>query len=70
MAATVRQKRAQRRYAPKGAIDRAVEAMRANGIRVRSVTISPDGSIKLSSIDDRETKSDSVFDALERAGRL
>jgi hypothetical protein len=59
-----------RRYAPKGAIDRAVEAMRANGIHVASVTVNPDGSIKLSAVDNPAKRPDTLFDALDKQGRL
>lgn len=62
--------RAQRRYPPKGAIDRAVEAVRANGIHVASVTINPDGSIKLSAVNDPDTMPATLFDTLNNQGRL
>lgn len=62
--------RVQRRYPPKGAIDRAVEAVRANGIHVASVTINPDGSIKLSAVNDPDTMPATLFDTLNNQGRL
>jgi len=58
------------RYAPKRAIDRAVEAVRANGIFVESVTFGPDGSFKLNAVDNTAQRSQSLFDALDQEGRL
>lgn len=63
-------RRARRSYASPRTIDRAVEAVRANGIRVTSVTLLPDGTITLSSSEDNGARSESLFDALDRAGRL
>ncbi|MDT0506925.1 hypothetical protein [Novosphingobium sp. MMS21-SN21R] len=58
------------RYAPKSAISRAVEAVRANGIDVVSVTMGGDGSIKLSATDDKMQLRETLFDTLDREGRL
>lgn len=65
-----RNKRVRFRYAPKSAIDRAVEAVRANGINVVSVTVGGDGSIKLSATDDAVIQRETLFDTLDKAGRL
>lgn len=62
--------RVRRSYASRRAIDRVVEAVRGNGIRVTSVTFLPDGTITLSSAEDGSARTESVFDALDRAGRL
>ena len=70
MGESVTRVRQRRRYPPKAVIDRAVEAVRANGIRVASVTLNPDGSIKLSASDDRHDQTTTLFDALEKEGRL
>lgn len=58
------------RYAPKRVIDRAVEAVRANGIHVASVTFSPDGTIKLSAIDEPIKPPSNLFDTLDKEGRV
>jgi hypothetical protein len=59
-----------RAYPRRADISRAVEAVRSNGIRVASVTVGPDGSIKLSSVDDAADRKDTLFDELEKEGRL
>lgn len=61
---------ARRSYPRKADISRAVEAARANGIRVSSVTVNPDGSIKLSAVDDAPAQSETLFDAWDKEGRL
>ena len=61
--------RQRRRYPPKAVIDRAVEAVRANGIRVASVTLNPDGSIKLSATDAPHEHT-TLVEVLEKEGRL
>lgn len=63
-------RRARRSYASPRTIDRVVGAVRANGIRVTSVTFLPDGTITLSSSEESGAHSESMFDALDRAGRL
>lgn len=63
-----RSKRA--RYATKAIIDRTVEAARANGIKVTSLTFSPDGTLKLSAIEEQNPRPASLFDSLDKEGRL
>lgn len=58
------------RYATKAIIDRTVEAARANGIRVTSLTFGPDGTLKLSAIEEQVQRPASLFDALDKEGRL
>lgn len=63
-----RQKR--QRYATRAVIDRTVEAARANGIKVTSLTFSPDGTLKLSAIDEQNPSPASLFETLDNEGRL
>ena len=70
MSSALPRRRVVRRYPPKGAIDRAVEAVRANGIQLASITVSPDGSIKLSAIDDSAKLPGTLFDEFDKQGRL
>lgn len=59
------------RYATKAVIDRTVEAARANGIKVTSLTFSPDGTLKLGAIEDQAPPPPaSPFDTLDKEGRL
>ena len=58
------------RYATRAVIDRTVEAVRANGITVASVTFSPDGTLKLSAIDEVSKPTSNLFDVLDQEGRL
>ncbi len=58
------------RYATRAVIDRTVEAVRANGINVASVTFSPDGTLKLSAIDEASKSPANLFDVLDQEGRL
>lgn len=63
-----RQKRL--RYATRAVIDRTVEAARANGIKVTSLTFSPDGTLKLSATEEQGQRPASLFDTLDNEGRL
>lgn len=70
MISSPRSPAARRSYPRKADISRAVEAARANGIRVSSVTVNPDGSIKLSAVEDSAGRNETLFDALDKEGRL
>jgi hypothetical protein len=63
-----------RRYATKAEVDRAVQAVLANGIPVSSIVLGPDGTIALSSGRLPASAADRAdgdeFETWDRAGRL
>ena len=56
------------RYARSGDVHRAVRAARENGLRVSSIELGKDGTIRLS--DQSTAPAATMFDALEKANKL
>lgn len=59
-----------RRYPSRAEVNRFIDVARANGITIGSLALSPDGTMRVSTDADAETRVKTVFDTWDQAGRL
>jgi hypothetical protein len=59
-----------RRYATRAEVNRFIDVARSNGITIASLTVSTDGTIRVSTEADAETRIKTTFDTWDEAGRL